>query len=184
MPDLLQILCAYCSGNQILVTWRYLFLRESNNAAQCTGKCPNPQCLSAPRGATRVFATPHLGHVTMPHACSTLALHLGNAPSAALGPPSPHPASHQVGPAQCCPGSTTPGPAPGPQRLGLRRVHNARAGPTPGPHRIHPAPHRVRNIPQYYLGTVPGAQKQNIGSDCNFFAIADCRTASKSRSKL
>lgn len=52
MPDLLQILCAHCSGNQILVTWRYLFLRESNNAARCAGKCPNPQCLSAPRGAT------------------------------------------------------------------------------------------------------------------------------------
>lgn len=48
MPDLLQILCAHCSGNQILVTWRYLFLRESNNAARCAGKCPNPQCLSAP----------------------------------------------------------------------------------------------------------------------------------------
>ena len=135
MPDLLQILCAHCSGNQILVTWRYLFLRESNNAARCAGKCPNPQCLSALHGATRVFATPHLGHVTMPHACSTLALHLGNAPSAALGPPSPHPALHQVGPAQCCPGSTTSGPAPGPQRP--CRAHSGPAPdppcPTPGP---------------------------------------------------
>ena len=53
-------------------------------------------------------------------------------PGAALGPPSPHPASHQVGPAQCCPGSTTPGPAPGPQRP--CRAHSGPAPDSPLPY--------------------------------------------------
>lgn len=119
MPDLLQILCAHCSGNQILVTWRYLFLRESNNAAQCTGKCPNPQCLSAPHDATRVFATPHLGHVTMPHAYSILALRLGNAPALARHRTRSTPPSTALSPQR--PGRAHPGPAPDPP------------SPTPGP---------------------------------------------------
>lgn len=88
MPDLLQILCAHCSGNQILVTWRYLFLRESNNAAQCTGKHPNPQCLSALHGATlglrrihnaRTRSTqPHTGSATSPSTISGLFQELKN----------------------------------------------------------------------------------------------------------
>lgn len=129
MPDLLQILCAHCSGNQILVTWRYLFLRESNNAAQCTGKHPNPQCLSAPHDATRVFATPHLGHVTMPHAYSILALRLDNAPALAR---------HRTRP-------TPPSTALSPQRPG--RAH---PGPVPDP----PCPTADPQHPPYYLGAV------------------------------
>ena len=88
MPDLLQILCAHCSGNQILVTWRYLFLRESNNATRCAGKCPNPQCLSALHGATlglrrirnaRTGSTqPHTGSATSPSAISGLFQELKN----------------------------------------------------------------------------------------------------------
>lgn len=94
MPDLLQILCAHCSGNQILVTWRYLFLRESNNAAQCTGKHPNPQCLSALHGATlglrrihnaRTRSTqPHTGSATSPSTISGLFQELKNKISARI----------------------------------------------------------------------------------------------------
>lgn len=159
MPDLLQILCAYCNGKPTLVTWRYLFLRESNNAARCAGRCPNPQCFPVFHGATRAFATPHLGHVAMPHACSGLALRPGNIPMPRRARPSP---------AQYRTGSPPPSATSDPQR----------------PCRARPAPARIRNIPQYYLGAVPGAQKQKIGSNCNFFAIVDYRTTPKHRLKL
>ena len=139
MPDLLQILCAYCNGKPTLVTWRYLFLRESNNAAQCTGKRPNPQCRSAPRGATRVFATPHLGHVTMPHAYSILALRLGNAPALTR---------HRTR-------STPPSTALSPQRPG--RAHPR---PVPDP----PCPTADPQHPPYYLGAVqePKNKKKSV----------------------
>lgn len=66
-----------------------LILRESNNATRCAGRCPNPQCRPALHGAARAFATPHLSHVTMPHACGTLALRPGNIPMPRRARPSP-----------------------------------------------------------------------------------------------
>ena len=36
--------------------------------------------------------------------------------------------------------------------------------------------------PRCHPGTVPRAQKQKIGSGCNFFSIADCRVTKKRRS--
>lgn len=71
MPDLLQILCAHCNGNQILVTWRYLFLRESNNTTRYTSKLPNPRHRPC-------FATPRSGHITTPRPSSSLARQRGN----------------------------------------------------------------------------------------------------------
>lgn len=85
----------------------------------------------------------------------------GQRPSAALGPPRPRPASHQAGPAQHCPGSTTP--VPGPPR--------ACAGST--------LPHSGSATSPVLSRGCSGAQKQKIGSDCSFFAIRDCRTVPK-----
>ena len=78
-----------------------LILRESNDAARYAGRHPSPQRHPS-------FATPHLGHITMPHPSSTLAApgqHLarrsGNTPTPYRVHPAPyraHPPS-RIGPA-------------------------------------------------------------------------------------
>lgn len=99
-----------------------LILRESNNAARCADRCQNPQCFPTLHSATRAFATPHLGHVTMPHVRSALALRLGNIPMPRRARPCP--AQNRTG---------RPRPA-------LPLIHNARAAPTPDLHRIRSIP--------------------------------------------
>ena len=65
----------------------------------------------------------------------------------------------------------------------LHRVNPPRARSTPAPHRTHndPAPYQVQPpfriepiTSQHCLGALPGAQKQKIGPNCNFFAIGNC----------
>lgn len=43
---------------------------------------------------------------------------------------------------------------------------------------------RIATAPRCHPETIPGAQKQKIGSGCNFFAIADCRVVPIRRSRL
>lgn len=43
---------------------------------------------------------------------------------------------------------------------------------------------RIETAPRCHPETIPGAQKQKIGSGCNFFAIADCRVVPIRRSRL
>ena len=58
-----------------------------------------------------------------------------------------------------------------------------RARSTPAPHQAHndPTPYQVQPpfriepiTSQHCLGALPGAQKQEIGPNCNFFAIGNC----------
>ena len=58
------------------------------------------------------------------------------------------------------------------------RVSQRRIGSTPP--RIERIPRPVSGLQRSSTGSgSPGTQKQKIGSDCNFFAIADCRVAPK-----
>lgn len=67
MPDLLQILCAYCNGKPTLVTWRYLFYEKAitrhdartdaqtrtGSTLPCTGFATSPYYLGAVPGAQK-----------------------------------------------------------------------------------------------------------------------------------
>ena len=67
----------------------------------------------------------------------------------------------------------------GTQARSATRVSQRRIGSTPP--RIERIPRPVSGLqrPSTVSGDLPGAQKQKIGSDCNFFAIRDCRVAPK-----
>ena len=91
----------------------------------------------------------------MPHPDNTLARY----PDSTQAPrPSNTLALHRVDPA---PAPDPPRSASGPQRP------NTVSGSTP-PFRIEPI------TSQHCLGALPGAQKQKIGPNCNFFAIGNC----------
>ena len=59
------------------------------------------------------------------------------------------------------------------------RASQRRIGSTPPRIERIPVPYRACNAPALVRGIPPGTQKQKIGSDCNFFAIRDCRVAPK-----
>lgn len=103
------------------------------------------------------------GNITMPHPGNTLA----RCPDSTQAPqPSNTLALHRVNPAP---------PDPPPLRI----------GPTTTQHRIRFNP-RSASSPQYpstASGALPGAQKQKIGPNCNFFAIGNCCEPSDRRSK-
>lgn len=175
MPDLLQILCAHCNGNQILVTWRYLFLRESNNAAQCTGKRPNPRHRPC-------FATPRSGRITMPRPNSSLARQWGNITMSHPGnTPGQHPGAAAEQYPRRCIESTPP-----------------RARSTPAPHRAHndPAPYQVQppfriepTTSQRCLGGPPRSPETKNRSELQLFCdwqllrTPQSRIAAQKRSK-
>ena len=94
-----------------------------------------------------------------PHHDATPGQHLGTVPG-----------QHPGAAAEQYPGAASSQPCP-------------RARSTPAPHQAHndPTPYQVQPpfriepiTSQHCLGALPGAQKQKIGPNCNFFAIGNC----------
>lgn len=178
MPDLLQILCAHCSGNQILVTWRYLFLRESNNTTRYTSKLPNPRhrpCFATPRSGHITTPRPNSslarqrGNITMPHPGNTLARYPDSTQAPRL---SNTLALHRVNPA---PRQIHPRSASGPQRP------STVSGSTPVPHRAH-------NIPALSRGPPRSPETKNrselqLFCDSQLLRAPQSRIAAQKRSK-
>ena len=137
-----------------------LILRESNDAARYADRHP-----STPRHPR--FATPRSGHIATPRPNSSRAWQWGNITMPHLGNTlARYPDSTQT-----------------PRLSNTLALH---LGNTLALHRVNPASCQIRprsasgpQHPSTASGDLPGTQKQKIGSDCNFFAIADCRVAPK-----